>query len=146
MVTMPEEAIYSKPFQATCRASLQPRVAPYLTQYLTVEWMGAEGEYLTSGGAVTIEKQQTSSTAATKDLVFNPLNMTHGGNYVCEAKVVLPDSAGSFNTTHQYHLNVISEVVRVFRTLNLLIFSQTELLFNLSLAWLFTVQSGMKTG
>ncbi|CAI8020956.1 hypothetical protein GBAR_LOCUS12479 [Geodia barretti] len=114
MVTMPEEAIYSKPFQATCRASLQPRVAPYLTQYLTVEWMGAEGEYLTSGGAVTIEKQQTFSTAATKDLVFNPLNMTHGGNYSCEAKVVLPDSAGSFNTTHQYHLNVISEVVRVF--------------------------------
>ena len=111
VVTMPVEAIYSKPFQATCRASFQPRVAPYLTQYLTVDWMGADGQYLTTTteGGITVEEQQTSSVAATRALVIDQLSMTHGGNYTCEARVELPDNAGSFNTTHRYHLGVLSK-------------------------------------
>ena len=111
VIAMPEEALYSKPFQATCIASLQPRVAPYLTQYLTVEWMGAEGEYLSPEDGITIEEQKTSSTAATRALVIDSLSMFHGGNYTCEANVVLPDTVGSFNTTHQYHLDVLSKAV-----------------------------------
>lgn len=110
-ITMLEEAIYLDSFQVTCRANLQLRVAPYLNQYLTVEWMGADGQYLTTGDGITIEEQQNSSTDVTRALVFDSLSMAHGGNYTCEATVILPDAAGLFYTTHQYHLNVLSKAV-----------------------------------
>ena len=88
---------------------------------------------------VTIEKQHVFSDITTRSLVFDPLNITHGATYKCEAKLILPDSAGSFNTSLPYHLTVLSAyttcssmsayfyVPHIFRVLSI---SQTGLLFN----------------
>ena len=114
-ISTPEEAVYSESFQAACTGSLQPHVAPYLAQYLTVNWRGIDE--LSPQDGITVDKQQKSANGLTKTLVFHPLTMAHGGNYTCEAKVVLPGSAGSFNTTLEHHINVLSESVTSYYTL-----------------------------
>ena len=106
------EAIYSEPFNMTCRATLNPKVASQLIQYMVVEWISVDGQSMSQDG-VTIEQQQTYSDTATRSLIFDRLKMAHGGDYKCVANVTLPDSAGSFNTSAEYHLNVLSKYLYV---------------------------------
>ena len=58
---------------------------------------------------MSVGEQQTISNTATRSLMFDQLNMTDGGNYSCDAKLILPNGAGPFNTTQNYHLDVLSK-------------------------------------
>ena len=107
-ITVSGEPIDLKPFNMKCTASLNPKVASQLIHFLVLDWVMADGH---QEDGVIIEQQWIFSNTTTRSLVFNPLNMTHGGDYKCEAKLILPDSAGSFNTSAQYHLTVLSKRV-----------------------------------
>ena len=102
------EAIYLTTFNMTCRASLNAKVASQLIQFLVLDWVMEDGGSVSQIYSVTIEKQHVFSDTTTRSLVFDPLNITHGATYKCEAKLILPDSAGSFNTSLPYHLTVLS--------------------------------------
>ena len=109
-ITTSGKPILSQPFQATCTATLQPRVATYLLQYLRVDWIGTDGHIISQKEErMSVGEQQTISNTTTRSLVFDPLNMTDGGNYSCDAKLILPNAAGSFNTTQNHHLDVLSK-------------------------------------
>lgn len=103
------KSIYREPFTLTCRASFIAKIASQLLQYLTLEWVGPDGVSLSEENGVTVENQRNNLSEATRSLIFHPLNMTHRGTYKCKAKVILPDSSGTFNSTSQYHLNVLSK-------------------------------------
>ena len=103
VVSVSGEAIYLTTFNVTCRASLSAK----LIQFLVLDWVMEEGESVSQIDGVTIDEQHFSDTM-TQSLVFDPLNITHGATYKCEAKLILPDSAGSFNTSLPYHLTVLS--------------------------------------
>ena len=107
------EAIYSEPFNMICRATLNPKVASQLIQYMVVEWVRVDGQSISEEDGVTIEQQQTYLDTATRSLIFDSLEMAHGGDYKCVANLILPDSAGSFNTSAEHHLNVLSKYLHV---------------------------------
>ena len=107
-VSVSGEAIHLTTFNVTCRASLNAKVASQLIQFLVLDWVMEDGGSLYQIDGVTIEKQHVFSDTTTRSLVFGPLNITHGATYKCEAKLILPDSAGSFNTSLLYHLTVLS--------------------------------------
>ena len=92
----------------TCTASLNPNVASQLIDYLVLDWVRTDGQIFHQTDRVTIEQQHISSSSVTRSLTFDTLNMTHGGEYKCEAKLILPGSAGSFNTTVHHDLHVLS--------------------------------------
>ena len=92
----------------TCRASLNAKVASQLIQFLVLDWVMEDGGSVYQKDEVTIEKQHTLFDTATRSLVFDPLNITHGATYKCEARLILPNSAGSFNTSLPYLLTVFS--------------------------------------
>ena len=104
VVSVSGEAIYLTTFNVTCRA----KVASQLIQFLVLDWVMEDGGSVSQIDGVTIEKQHVFSDTMTQSLVFDPLNVTHGATYKCEAKLILPDSAGSFNTSLPYHLTVLS--------------------------------------
>ena len=106
---VPEEAIYSEPFNMTCRATL---VSSQLFRYIVVEWVSVDGQSISEEDEVTIGQQQTYSDTATRSLIFDSLEMAHGGDYKCVASLILPDSAGSFNTSAEHHINVLSKYLR----------------------------------
>ena len=107
-VSVSGEAIYLTTFNVTCRASLIAKVASQLIQFLVLDWVMEDGGSVSQIDGLTIEKQHLFSDTTTRSLVFDPLNITHGATYKCEAKLILPDSAGSFNTSLLHHLNVLS--------------------------------------
>ena len=73
--------------------------------------MGTDGHIINQQhDGMRVADQQNTSNVASRSLVFEPLNVTHGGNYRCEAKLMLPNSAGFFNTTREYHLDVLSKM------------------------------------
>ena len=92
----------------TCTASLNAKVASQLIQFLVLDWVMEDGGSVYQKDEVTIEKQHTLFDTTTRSLIFDPLNITHGATYKCEAKLILPDFAGSFNTSLLYHLTVFS--------------------------------------
>ena len=112
-IYVPEEAIYSEPFNMTCRATLNPKVASQLIQYMMVEWVRVDGQSISEEDEVTIEQQQTYSDTATRSLIFDSMEMGHGGDYKCEANLILSDSAVSFNTSAEHHLNVLSKCLHL---------------------------------
>ena len=105
------EPDYLGAFNMTCRASLKPRITSQLSHYLVLDWVRVDGEDIQQLDGVSIGEQQfsTDHETTTRNLVFDPLIMAHGGDYRCEAKLILPDNAGSFNTTLDYHLNVLGK-------------------------------------
>ena len=107
-VSVSGEAIYLIPFNMTCTASLTAKLASQLIQFIVLDWVMDDGQNASQIDGVTIEKQHTFSNNTTRSLVFNPLNLTHGATYKCEAKLILPDSSGSFNTSLPYFLTVFS--------------------------------------
>ena len=102
------EPEYLELFNLTCTASLDPKVASQLIQYMVLEWMGPSGESLADQDGITIEQQHILHNTTTRSLTFHPLNMTHGGNYKCEAKLLLQNTE-VFNSSSLYHLNVLSK-------------------------------------
>ena len=111
-VFAPVKAIFSEPYKMTCSASLNRKVASQLIQYMVVEWVSVDGQSISEGDGVTIEQQQTYSDTATRSLIFDSLEMAHGGNYTCVANLTLPDSARSFNALVHHHINVLSKCLR----------------------------------
>ena len=108
-IYVPEEAIYSEPFNMTCRATTG---ASQLFRYLVIEWVSVDGQSISEEDGVTIEPQQSYSDTATRSLIFDSLEMAHGGTYKCVASLLLPDSAVSFNTSAEHHINVLSKYLR----------------------------------
>ena len=106
-MSVPGEAILHEPFTITCRASLNFKVATQLIQYMVLDWVRADGQSIGEEDGVIVEEQLLFSNTTTRSIVFNRLNVMHGGDYECETKLILPDNAGSFNTTTYYHLNVL---------------------------------------
>ena len=85
-------------------------VAAHLIQYMTVEWVGADGQTIRQEhGDVVVEEQNIVDNRVTRSVFFNSLRMAHGGNYVCRAKLTLPGSAGVFQSIQEYRLSVLSE-------------------------------------
>ena len=110
-ISVSGEPNYLGAFNMTCRASFNPKVTSQLIYYLVLDWVRVDGEDINQLDGVTIGEQQfsTDRETSTRDLVFASLVMAHGGDYRCEAKLILPDNAGSFNTTLDYHLNVFGK-------------------------------------
>ena len=106
-VSVSGEAIYLNPFNMTCRARLNAKVASQLIQFLVLDWVMEDGGSVSNIQGVTIEPQRIFIDTTTRSLVFDPLNSTHEASYKCEAKLILPDFE-SFNTSMLYHLNVLS--------------------------------------
>ncbi|CAI8023924.1 hypothetical protein GBAR_LOCUS13950 [Geodia barretti] len=101
--------VHSETFEVTCRASLQPAVAAHLNHYMTVDWIGADGQIINEEhDDITVNDQSTVSNDVTRSLVFDPLKMAHGGSYVCRAKLTLPGSAGVFQNVGEYQLSVLN--------------------------------------
>ena len=98
------EAIYQKPFTMTCQASLEPSVAFHLIQYLMIEWVRDDGQAISQD---IIGPQQNFSSSVRQSLNFSQLSLSHAGDYICHARLWLPD--GLFVTSVQHHLNVLSE-------------------------------------
>ena len=107
---MSGEALYLTPFNMTCRASLNPKVAAQLIHFLVLDCVMDDGTSISQVDGVTIEEQHVFSNTTTRSLIFDSLNLTHGSTYKCEAKLILPDSAGSFNESLLYHLTVLSKL------------------------------------
>ena len=102
-----EEPIYMQSFNLTCVASLHPKVASQLIRYLVLEWVGPDGETLNNvDNGILVSDQQTFYDTATRLLIFNSLNLTHGGDYVCNAKLILEET---FNATTLYHINILGK-------------------------------------
>ena len=77
---------------------------------MTVEWVGVDGQTIRQEhGDLFVEEQKIVNNSVTRSLFFDPLNMTHGGNYVCRAKLTLPGSAGVFQSVQEYQLIVLSK-------------------------------------
>ena len=128
---MSGEAVYLTHFNMTCRASLNPKVASQLIQFLVLDWVMENGTSVNEGDGVTIEKQHIFSNTTTRSLIFDPLNLTHGATYKCEAKLILPDSAGSFYESLLYHLTVLSKNTYNYEcSYYICSISQTGLLFS----------------
>ena len=128
-ITTSGNAIYSEPFQITCRASLRSAVATHLIQYLMVNWtIENYGPFVD----ISVDEEQTDASAVTRTVTFEPLNVTHGGNYTCEAKLKLPDTTESFNSDHLYQLIVLSKSLFMYILIFMLTlhYQQTELSFN----------------
>ena len=108
--------VHSETFEVTCRASLQPVVAAHLNHYMTVEWIGADGQIINEEhDDITVNDQSTVSNVVTRSLVFDPLKMAHGGSYVCRATLTLPGSAGVFQNVGEYQLSVLSKTLAFCR-------------------------------
>ena len=105
------EPIYNQPFALTCRATLNPKIASQLIQYMVMEWIGSDGKPLTNDSNMTAVYQKTFYSEAIQILVFNGLSMSHGGSYTCRAKIVFPDLGILFSTSSEYHLNVLSKYI-----------------------------------
>ena len=103
-----EEPLLLRHFNLTCEASLHPKVATQLIQYMVLEWVGPNEQSL--GSDVSVNDQQTFYDTATQSLLFSPLSFAHGGDYTCRANLVLPDSQGTLTTDVSYHLNVLSKI------------------------------------
>ena len=106
-----------RPFNVTCTTSFQRKVASRLIRYLVLDWVRADGVSISDDEDVMVGEQNTFVETATKSLTFDPLRWLHCGDYVCEAKLLLPSPAGSFNTSLQYHLNTL---LSMLATLSLL--------------------------
>ena len=148
---MSGEALYSTPFNITCAASLNPKVVEQLIGFVVLEWQLVDG-YNNSQqfeDGVAVEQQYTFSSYTTRSLIFDSLNMTHGGNYMCVARLKIPDSTGSFDTTQLFHLNVFSKPIfclwSVVVNCLCLFCMQTRQSFSSNLVLWFTAPSGTKT-
>ena len=109
--------VHSETFEVTCRASLQPVVAAHLNHYMTVEWIGTDGQIINEEhDDITVNDQSTVSNVVTRSLVFDPLKMAHGGSYVCRATLTLPGSAVVFQNVGEYQLSVLSKTLAFCRT------------------------------
>ena len=97
-----------RPFNVTCTTSFQHKVVSRLIRYLVLDWVRADGVSISDDEDVMVGEQNTFVETATKSLTFDPLRWPHCGDYICEAKLLLPSPAGSFNTSLQYHLNTLS--------------------------------------
>ena len=80
---------------------------------MVVELVRVDGQSISEEDGVTIEQQQTYSDTTTRSLIFYSLEMAHGGDYKCVANLILPNSAGSFNTSVEHHLNVLSKYLNI---------------------------------
>ena len=109
-ITTSAKAVHSEKFRVTCRASLEAVAAAHLIQYMTVEWVGADGHTIRQEhGDLFVVEQNIVDNDVTRSLFFDPLNMTHGGSYVCRAKLTLPGSDGVFQSVQEYQLIVLSK-------------------------------------
>lgn len=114
-ITSSQEPIHSEPLSLTCRASLPSVVASRLLNYLFINWMKVDeansSNHLPVGqdDEIILADQKTLSSSVTQDMIFDPLNLTHRGDYVCMATIIVPNLEETFNTTRQYHLNVLGK-------------------------------------
>lgn len=105
------KAVDSEPYQAQCIASIPNVFTANLMQYLSVEWVGPDGQQIHSerDGITVAVPRNVIPYSLSKSIIFDPLKMKHGGNYTCKAKVVLPGSGGNYQSTSQYQLIVRSK-------------------------------------
>ena len=107
-VSVSEEPVYLTTFNMTCKGSLISKVASQLIQYMILDWVMEDGQSVSQTDGVTIEEQRIFPYTTIRSLIFDPLNITHGATYKCQATMILPNSAGSFNTSLLYPLSVLS--------------------------------------
>ncbi len=53
-------------------------------------WVGPDGDPIVSASNMTVERAETVEGKTSLLLSFLPLSSTHGGNYSCEASVLVP--------------------------------------------------------
>ncbi len=53
-------------------------------------WVGPDGDPVVTGNNVTVGEAETVGRKTSLLLSFLPLSSTHGGNYSCEASILVP--------------------------------------------------------
>ena len=52
-----------------------------------IQWIGPNGAVVTSTTRITVGDTVTTGTTTTSSLVFDPLSISHDGDYTCQAYV-----------------------------------------------------------
>ena len=71
---------------------------------LSIQWQYSNGSNVTTGGDITVGSQETSGSITTLTLTFNPLQTSHGGEYICRSVV-----QGTVERTAMENVTVQSE-------------------------------------
>ena len=95
----PPTTVALQAFTLECNASIvQSNLARGLMQYAHLEWVGPDGEVLTSNGSITItekkemlENEEGFRNHLTSMLMFNPVMPHHEGKYSCRSKIDFPN-------------------------------------------------------
>ena len=59
----------------------------------TVQWLySSNGTAVTNGSNITVGTQRTTGSTTTLTLSFNPLRISHGGQYTCQSRIDRPPS------------------------------------------------------
>ena len=76
-----------------------------ITETPVVTWVGPEGQNLSSGRDITLGSPIVVGMTTTLTITFNPLRVSHGGEYTCQATIA---DAGS-TASEPHMLEVIGE-------------------------------------
>ena len=72
----------------------------------TLTWLGLQGEIIQSGGAILVGNMVTVGRTTSVSLQFNPLMLSHSGNYSCRAEI----TELSFSSIAAYQVTVTGKL------------------------------------
>ena len=87
-----------------CAASLRPILAGVIP---TIEWVGPNGTRLENGTDLVLYPPDSPQDIYV--VVFAPLHTRHGGEYRCQASVVIPQTNVSITGSSNLNVTVQSE-------------------------------------
>ena len=82
----------------------------------TVEWLDETGNRVTTGGDITVGTTMTSGTMTKLSLVFSPLQVSHRGEFTCQASITSPAPPQQLTKSAEWDLIVDSEYLQTCRT------------------------------
>ena len=77
------------------------------TNPITVQWYGSNGLIASNGGGITLGETLAYATNITSSLEFNPLRISHGGQFNCRATITSP--APPFSLTRSVDVDILVE-------------------------------------
>ena len=81
------EPVYTDTFILKCTVTITPpEAAGYLFQQALIEWVGPDGNVLTTTDGITVGNQEADQNF--RKLKFSSLHYNHEGQYTCRTKCV----------------------------------------------------------
>ena len=116
-ISPPTNATHLEPFTLKCKAFIvQSNFAPGLMQYAKLEWVGPDGEVMTSNGNINITEEkevvvdgQGLRNNLTSTLTFNPMIFRREGEYTCRGKFDFPGGEAVTYNQISTKIDVIGE-------------------------------------